>query len=277
MDNFDTPENFNNVSQPPDMPTEEELSHSDKMIGVFTEPKNIFEKMAQFPPKTIDWFLPMILLLLLVIVTQIIVLNNNEIYYQVKQKQIERTQEMLQDAVAKGQLTKEQAEQRLNAVEDQLAMGRKPVGMIIQSVSILIMGFVFFFIVTGVYFLFARFAFKGQGTYTSALVANGMTAYIAMIQVVLAAILSFAFGRMINDISIASLINADKTTFVGFILGKLDIITIWAYIILSIGLAKMFRSKSTGKFYALVFGLWIIWGLIIFFVGKAVPTLRLLS
>ena len=52
MDNLDT--------QGTPESEEMELNHSDKMIGVITEPTSTFSKIAKFPPKTMDWFLPML-------------------------------------------------------------------------------------------------------------------------------------------------------------------------------------------------------------------------
>ncbi len=273
MDNTDTPE----ITAESENPPGQELSHSDKLIGIFTDPGNTFKKMSEFPPRTIDWLLPLSILLVIIIATQFLVLSNSEIYYQVKQKQLQRIEKTMNDAVAKGQMTQDQANEQMNRIQDNLDKGRTPVAMIMQAVGIIIFGFIVFFIVSGVYFLFSRFAFKGEGNYNSALVAYGMTSYIAIIQVVLAAIISLLMGKMLSDISLASFMNADKSTLMGFLLAKIDIISIWAFIVLSIGLAKMFKAASTTKYYVMVFGLWIVWGLIVFGLGKAVPFLKFLA
>ena len=81
-------------------------------------------------------------------------------------------------------------------------------------------------------------------------------------------------GKMIMDTSVASIIGSDKNTLVGWLLAKLDPISIWAYIVLAIGFAKMFKSESTGKYYALVFGIWLIGMFILFQVAQAVPFLQ---
>ncbi|HEX9741018.1 MAG TPA: hypothetical protein VGA29_09590, partial [Ignavibacteriaceae bacterium] len=54
---------------PPAQP--EELSHTDKMTGIFTEPSATFERIAKFTVKTVDWFLPMLILFLIVAITRI--------------------------------------------------------------------------------------------------------------------------------------------------------------------------------------------------------------
>ncbi len=57
MDNTDTP-NLNEDLPSGELPGEEELSHTDKMVGVFAEPATMYEKTSHFPPKTIDWIIP---------------------------------------------------------------------------------------------------------------------------------------------------------------------------------------------------------------------------
>jgi hypothetical protein len=81
-------------------------------------------------------------------------------------------------------------------------------------------------------------------------------------------------GKMMMDTSVASFMGNDKTTFAGWALAKVDPISIWSYIVLSIGLAKMFKSKSTGKYYVLVFGVWLIGMFLLFMLAQAVPFLQ---
>jgi hypothetical protein len=273
---------MDNIEQNPEsaetpVAPEEELSHSDKMTGIFTEPSSTFEKIAKFPVKTVDWLLPVLILLVVAAITQILVMSNEEIYYQARQKQIQQIEKTFDRLVENGQMTREQADQQLERARERMEMGRGPLGWILQTVGIFFVGFIFFFLVALIYFLFAKFAFKGDGGYTSVLVASGLTSYIVIIQIVLAAILSMAFGRLLNGVSIAALGDIDKSTFVGFILGKIDPFSIWAYSIVSLGLAKMFRSGSTTKYFILVFGVWILGSLLLWIIGKVVPFLGFLS
>jgi hypothetical protein len=80
-----------------------------------------------------------------------------------------------------------------------------------------------------------------------------------------------------RDISLASLMDLDKSSIVGWLVAKVDPLSIWAYAVLSIGLAKMFKSDSLVKYFVMVFGLWVVGGLLIWFVAKAVPFLSFLN
>jgi hypothetical protein len=264
---------INEQTNSPEIQAEEELSHSDKMIGVFTEPSKTFGQTAKFPTRNKDWVIPILILFILIGVTRSISMMNEEVFLEAKQEQIERVEKMMED----GTLNEEQGNQAIDGVNSQMEMMRGPLGWVINIASVLIFGFIFFFIIVGIYFLFVKFLLNGVGTYASALVANGLTGYITIVQAIIAAILTMAFGSMLHDTSLASLLGSDKSTVEGWLFAKIDPVSIWAYIVLSIGFAKMFKSESTGKYYILVFGLWIIGGLLIFLVAQAVPFLSFLN
>lgn len=258
------------------MSSEQELSHTDKMIGIITAPKETFEKIAKFPPKTMDWFVPVLILCIVIALTQILVMTNPEIAFQAKQKQMEAIQKNFDEAVAKKQMTQEQADEQMSKIEERMASSGAMM-YVFQTIGIFIFVFVFFFILCGIYFLFSKFVLKGDGTYASALVADGLVSYIGIIHIILAAILAFAFGRLMRDASLASLMDMDKSSIAGWLLAKVDPLTIWAYSVLSIGLAKMFKSDSVGKYFIMVFGLWIVGGLLLWLLAKAVPFLSFLN
>ncbi len=98
----------------------EELSHSDKLTGIFTEPSAVFTSIRNFPLRTIDWLLPLFILLLLVSVSSYIMMSNPEIRGQVIEKQRERVEKNLEEQVAKGNLTRSQAEEQMIKIEDEL-------------------------------------------------------------------------------------------------------------------------------------------------------------
>ena len=242
------------------------------MIGVFTEPVLTFEKVAKFPLKTVDWLLPAFLLFLVICITQVVLNSNKAIHSQIVDKQMAKIEKGLDKAVAEGKMTADQRTQQLDTIQDRME-NYGTLQIVFTFVGVFIGGFIMFFIINGVYYLFVKFALKGDGNYNSVLVASGLTFYIAIISVIIATILSFAFGRMVQDASVASFLDSDRSTIEGFIFAKLDVFAIWGYIVLSIGLAKLFKSASTTKYYITTFGIWILGGLLFFFLAKAIPFL----
>ncbi len=247
-----------------------ELSHSDKMIGVFTEPTRMFSITSKFAPRHKDWVIPVVIFFIVIALIRILAMTNKEVYFEAKKQGIERIEKMVES----GTMTREQGDEAIDAIDQQMEFMQGPIGWVISIVSTLIFGFIFFLILVGIYYLFIKFLLKGEGTFTSALVASGLTTYISILQIILGGILTMLLGKMIMDTSLASLMGSDKTTLTGWLLAKVDPISIWAYIILAIGLAKMFKSESTGKYYALVFGLWLIGGFILFQLAQAFPFLQ---
>ncbi len=270
METNDTNENLDQTANQVENEGAEELSHSDKMIGVFSEPSNMFENTAKFPPRTKDWLIPILILFLVIALIRIIAMSNSEVAYETKKAQVDRIEKMVED----GTLTREQGDKALEQIDQQSKFMSGPVGWVITVVSTIIFGGIFFFIMVGIYFLFIKFGLKGEGSYNSALVANGLTAYITLLQMILGGILTMVLGKMIMDTSLASVLGTDKATITGWLFAKVDPLSIWAYSVLSIGFAKMFKAKSAIPYFVLVFALWLIGGLLMYFIAVNVPMLR---
>ncbi len=249
----------------------QELSHTDKLVGIFTEPAATFEQIAKFKPRTIDWILPILLMFIVVGIVQIVMMSNPIIRYDVIEKQVTAMEKRLDESVKKGEITQTQADEQLNAMRNNMDKMGTGVFLVVQVIGIFVVGFIIFFIITAIYFLFAKFIFKDSGSYQSALVANGLTAYIGIIQMIVLLVAAMLTDRIFSDTSVASFLDIDKSNFTGWLLAKLDIFTIWAYIITGFGLSRMFQTKSTGKYWAMLFGLWLLWSLLMFAVGDKLP------
>ena len=253
---------------------EKELSHLDKLMGIFTEPIKTFEKISLFPPKTIDWFLPFFLLLLVISVSQVIRMSNPIIKSELQEKQIQQIEKSLDEAVKRGEITRQDANQRMETIQNQMSEAKMGPIILFQTISIFVMGFIFFLIVCGVYFIFAKFVFKDNGTYSGVLVASGITSYIGILQIIVVTILSLLFSKFFQDTSLTSFLSIERTTLAGVLLSKIDPFSIWAYSITSIGIAKMFKSNNLLKYFILIFGLWIGWGLIVYLLGNILPFMK---
>ncbi len=249
----------------PEVDDEEELelSHTDKLVGVFTEPAATFAKISQSEPKVKDWLIPLIILVIVVAATNIIFLSNPEIKYQAQEKQREAIQKMVDD----GTLTQEQADQRMSFIENSGS------GMaMISAVSTVIFIIIFFFIIVGVFFLLVKFGLKGEGGYSTAMVAYGLPMYISILGTIIMVIIGMSMNKLLTGLNLAVLMDMKPgDSLVALLLSKVEPFSIWFYAVISIGFAKMFKSENTGKYFALVFGLWIGFSIIIYFLAQAVP------
>ena len=72
MQNQDAPK----MSSVEDAQEEQELSHTDKLVGVFTEPAAMFSKAAKFPAKTADWIIPVLVVIVISILSQLVMMSN---------------------------------------------------------------------------------------------------------------------------------------------------------------------------------------------------------
>lgn len=246
-----------------------ELSHSDKMIGIFSEPSKTFETISKFPVKTIDWLLPFLFLMILAGIIRSVAMLNPDVIYETKKQQVEVFDKMVKE----GKMTQEEADKAIEGVEKSFEFMSKPVGWVINIISSIVFGFTFFFLIAGIYFLFVKFLLKGEGTYQHVLVASGLTSYISMIQILIGGILTFLLGKIIMDTSIANFIELEKGTLLRFFAAKVDPFSIWAYSVLAIGLTKLNNAENSKPYFILVFGLWILGGLLFFYIGKAFPFL----
>ncbi|MCX7876415.1 MAG: YIP1 family protein [Melioribacteraceae bacterium] len=249
-----------------------ELTHTDKLVGIFTEPVKTFDKISKFPTKTVDWIIPILIVIVFVILSQFLMLSNPEIKRQQQDKMMERVEKQFDEAVKKGQMTKEQADTQLEAMQENMGQAN-----IFQTIGIIVgvpFGmFIVFFVVTGFFLLVMKFGLRSDITYSGVMVSYGLTMYIAAIETIVMAILALAMSKFLTGVSVADLMGIEKNTISGFFLGKLNPFSIWFYIIFGIGLAKFSKSDDVKKYIIVVLAVWIIIGFLLFLLGKQFPFL----
>jgi hypothetical protein len=266
MDPTDTNEN-NEQPSSTEVEKEEELSHSDKMIGVFTEPGKTFDAAAKHPPKTMDWLIPLISFLVIAIVSNFILFQNPEIKLQFDQlldKQVAQVEDQLNERVQAGEMTESEKETALEQARGGIKFMTGPV---MRTVTLVLYTIIGLFFMAFVYFLLSKFTLKGEGTYGGTLVARGLPVYILVVQIIVIAILSMVMNKLLFDSSAASFLDVERGTITSYLLGRIDPFAIWFYSVVGIGLAKMFKSESSIKYIIAVFVFWIIGDLILMELG----------
>jgi hypothetical protein len=247
----------------------EELSHTDKIVGVFSEPSNLFSKLSFLNTKVTDWLLPLLAMIVVAIVATFIYMSNPEIKLEMQQQQEKAMREQFDKMVESGQMTQEQVDEQLDRTSEMMS---NPVFIyLFPSIGILVMMILWFFVFTTIGFLIAKFVFKGDGGYTQALSAMGLPLYISVLQSIILIIVGMLMGKMITGLNPASLMGMDLKTFPGFLLSRLDVFSIWFYAVLGIAFAKMFKSDNVKKYIFTSVGVWLVFMFIIFGLGKVSP------
>lgn len=247
----------------------EELSHTDKIVGVISEPSGLFSKLVFLPTKATDWILPLLALIVVAIVSTFIYLSNPEIKYQMQQEQEKAMREQFDKMVESGQMTREQADEQ---IEQATQFVSNPMFMyLIPSISVFVIMLLWFFVFTTVAFLLAKFALKGDGSYSHAMTAMGLPLYITVLQSILLVIVGMLMGKMLTGLNPATLMGMDLKTLPGFLLSRLDVFSIWFYVVVGIAFAKMFKSDNVKKYIITSLAAWLIFMFVIFGLAQAVP------
>ena len=76
-----------------------EMNHTDKLVGVFSEPGNTFSKIAKFPAKTSDWIIPILILIVVTILSYVVLMNNPAVKASINEKNIARIEKQFNDAL----------------------------------------------------------------------------------------------------------------------------------------------------------------------------------
>ena len=252
---------------------EEEYGFTDKIVGVLSEPGELFSSLSNLPVKTMDWFLPLLIVVLVAVISNFVLMGDPEIKANIVDKQMEQIEKNFQEAVDSGQMSQEQADQQLDNIQQRMEEGGST-QVLISSVAIVIITFIVFFIIAGVYLLLAKFALGGTGDYKTSMLAYGLPHYIIVIQIVIMIIAAIGMGRMFMDTSVGSFMDMGKDDLLGWFMHKLDPISIWFYAVVGIAFAKMFKSDNTVKYVIAIFALWIGFSLLFYFLAQALPFLK---
>lgn len=169
---------------------------------------------------------------------------------------LEKTRTKLEEQIKSGEITREQADQALE-MQKKFTNPESILFKITSYASSTIFVIAVFFVLSLALFIGMKI-FKSDMSFQNILNVVGSASIITAIGGIVSIAISLMLGE-IKTISPALLINKSSAGDIGYsILSSIDAFTIWAYVVISIGLVKI-GNISTGKSYGLVFGLWIVW------------------
>lgn len=243
------PEENQNTEQVP------ELSATDAMTGVITEPSATFESVVS--SKKTYWVIPTIIFIAIAIVSSYLVTHDEELYSEIKTKQQTEAKKRLEDAVKEGKMSKEQMQEQMEKMDK--FMDKSSPFFLVISIAGPIFGAMFkLFLVTVVYWLLFKIV-KSSAGYMTMLNVMGLASLIEAMQAIVNTALAIIMGKLEAGINLGMILTAETVgdTLYKF-LGHVDAFNFWYFAILGIGFAKAGNVKTSTSMI-LVFGLWLIW------------------
>ncbi len=243
-------------------PDTEPISKTDAMVGIFTEPGNTYEAVAQ-TKGVYYWTYPILICILLGLISAFIGQTDAQLFGDMMSKQKKKMHEKMDEQVKAGKLTQEQAQEQIAASEkfmDPNGIFFKLMAYVGASVGVVII----FIFVSLLYFVGLKI-FKSQAGFADAMNVVGLGMLISSIGGLLAMVLSVVMGHF-TSIGAGLFLKEENVGEKAYKFAtSLDIFAIWEHVIFAIGLSKVGRI-SMAQSYSLVFGIWFIWMAVSIFV-----------
>jgi hypothetical protein len=230
------------------------MSLSDKLVGVFASPSELFDNVRQTPPTNSNWLIPTLILVVVGVIMAYLVLSNPTLSDQMKRIASEQMEKGMAKRIAEGKMTQEQA----NQARDMAGLGETST-MIIKYVSAVAGPFFSLFLASLFYWLLGKGVMKATAPYMKVVEVVGLTFFIVTIETVVTTILSIGMNSIFASPSLALLISDFSIeNKMHLLASSMNVFTFWTLTVTSIGLARLFE-KDLPKVLVLVFALWIIW------------------
>lgn len=256
-------ENLENTPQQ-DLPGEQnlpsapepDLSVSDAMTGVITEPGDTFDAV-KISTKRGYWVWPTIIFIVITLISTFLVMRDEELYSEIKTKQTTAMKERFEEQVKAGKMSQEQ----MNETMDKMDKGfnrSSPLFIVSTTIGPAISILVILFLKGLIIWLIFK-AFKGTASYMLVICVLGLANLIQSMQSIIDTVLAILMGRLQANLGPALLFTAETIGDSMFkFMSHFDVFNIWYLIVIGIGLAKVSNLKS-GVSISVIFALWLVW------------------
>ncbi len=236
-----------------------EMSLSDKFIGILSSPGEVYQTIVGTEPKTSNWAIPLVLTIIVGIIFTLVVFTQPAIQDQMSEAQ----HKAMQKRVTEGKMTQEQMDR---AVEMNPAKPGSPMFLIIGAVGVAFVISFSLFVYSAVYFLGGKFVYQATVPYSKILEVYGLSFYVAAVVSLLTMVIVVAMGSLHASFSPALFISDfDPLNKEHKLMAALNLLEFWNLYVVGVGLSKVWNT-SLGKSFAVVGGAWAVWTLIKVFV-----------
>lgn len=229
----------------------EELSKVDAMSGVFTAPGETYETIANTPRKNY-WLMPVLIAIALGLVATVLFMQDAELFGKAMEKQTAKMREQFQKSVKEGKMTQEDMDKTMENMG-----ANSPFVRIMGYAGALIGPFLILLVLSTIYFVALKIM-KSQVDFVNVMNVVGLAMLIYTVGNVLAVVVSILTGNL-TSIGLGLVMSEESVgEKVYGILTKLDVFSIWFYVVIAIGLSKVGRV-SLGKTSLIVFTLFLLY------------------
>lgn len=243
----------------------DQLTSTDALIGVVSAPGDTFETLSATKRKNY-WILSVLITIVVSLVVTFIFFRDEQLISGMMDKQKAALEKRMDEQVKSGKMTEEQAKIAIEQAESFM----DPKGTFFQVIgygSVVIIPFAMLIVLSLVYLIITKIM-KANVDFGNLMNVVGLPMIIGAIGSIVALVLSIVIGK-IASVSPALILTEEMVGGkLNEFLFKVDLFSIWYYVVVAIGLMK-FGKISAGKAYGAVFGVWILW-LIITSVSSAV-------
>lgn len=235
---------------------QEDITLSDAIIGVLTEPGTTFEAVKVSGKKNY-WIIPILLSIIFYIASSMIAMKDSDLSSEIKMKQKTAANERLDKAVKDGKMSREEADAQREKI-DKFMDQTGPLFYVFAILGPVFAGFIFLFVRGGVFMGLFKI-FKGTASFGNILSVLGLASIIEIIQIIVDTVLAILRGKLMSNIGPGLLVTPESVGENMFkFINHFDVLAIWYLVILGIGFAKVSNLKTSVTMPA-VFGVWLIY------------------
>lgn len=232
----------------------EELSKTDAMSGVITEPGETFEAIAS-GPKNNYWIYPVLIAVVLSLLSSFLFMRDPELSRNTMDKQKAKMSEKFDKDIRDGKMTQEEADNAMESMNP-----NSPFFKVIGYVGALVGPFIILLLLSVVYLIVLKIM-KAEVEFSNILNVVGLALLISSVGSILAILISIMKGNM-TGVSPGIFLSEESIGEKAFsFLNKLDVFTVWFYAVIAIGLTKIAKIDMA-KSATIVFGLFLVYAVL---------------
>lgn len=236
----------------------EQLTKTEAMSGVLTEPSQTFEAIAGGPKKNY-WLTPVMIAVVLSLLSSFLFMRDPELARNTMDKQKAKMSEKFDQNIKDGKMTQEEADNAMESMNP-----NSPFFKVIGYVGALVGPFIVLLLLSVIYLIVLKIM-KSDVEFVNILNVVGLAMLISAVGSILAILISIMKGNM-TGVSPGIFLSEESIGEKAYaFLNKLDVFTIWFYAVIAIGLTKIAKIDMA-KSATIVFGLFLVYAVVTSFV-----------